>query len=210
METACVTVLYNGWLLAQARVSQSTFTSLMNNYDLLWADQPAQQTAVQAACQIGRNAKTESDEMRHAAMMTLVWWLFRSEVYRGTRRNWHAECDLVVTLNECKNGRGLQIDLWAAKTAVIEAVATDGKMPEALKVVDHQDYDIVRQSANQSSRELAWFALGADTLGAIVRDDTDHDYGYVVLRPGIDNKYRCVDVSCSMPTPEALHPTSLS
>jgi hypothetical protein len=50
--------------------------------------------------------------------------------------------------------------------------------------------------------EMAWFALGNNVLGGLIRDCIDNDYGGIVLTPDDLGRYRFVDVVHSFPTPD--------
>jgi hypothetical protein len=103
-NAAAFTILYDGWLLAQNRVTETVFNHVMDKYDERWATSEDRQKVVAAAHHTGRNARTQDVVMCVAAAMTLLCG--------GTHRSWHAERDLVVTFN-FKHGK-VKIDLWRA------------------------------------------------------------------------------------------------
>jgi hypothetical protein len=108
-NTAAFTILYDGWLLAQNRVTTQVFNSVMDKYDERWAKPEDRQKVVAAAHYTGCHARTQDVVLCHAAAMTLLWWLFRSGEYKGTHQSWHAERDLYRDLLPAINSR--KIDL---------------------------------------------------------------------------------------------------
>jgi hypothetical protein len=73
---------------------------------------------------------------------------------------------------------------------------------QEIRLVDSAAYTIYRQG-NLSALydEMAWFALGDNVLGALIRDD--NDYSGIVLTPDDNGQYRFVDCVHSLPTPDA-------
>jgi hypothetical protein len=132
-NAAAFTILYDGWLLAQNRVTTQVFNHVMDKYDERWAKSEDRQKVVAAAHHTGRNARTQDVVMCHAAAMTLLWWLFRSGEYKGTHKSWHAERDLVVTFNH-RHGK-VKIDLWASDRSLVE-IETDIMNGQQIRPVD--------------------------------------------------------------------------
>src|SRR6516225_8390351 len=109
-EAASITVMYNGWLLEQNRLTKQIFTNAMDNYDRRYAaDADAREKLLAAARYIGCNAKTQALNLRTTASTALLWWLFRGGGYNGTHKNWSAERDLIVAFNT--RGEVTTIDL---------------------------------------------------------------------------------------------------
>jgi hypothetical protein len=77
-ETASITVMYDGWLLEQNRVTKQTFASVMDDYDRLCANADTRKKLLAAAHYAGRKARAQDLVARAGAARTLLWWLFRS------------------------------------------------------------------------------------------------------------------------------------
>jgi hypothetical protein len=80
-------------------------------------------------------------------------------------------------------------------------------MSREIRAVEKKNYRIAGLTEPWLHEELAYFATGGDTVvGVLIRDQVDHDYGYVILIKEPQNDeldgsglYRCVNLIYSIP-----------
>jgi hypothetical protein len=71
-ETVSVTVIYDGWLLEQNRLTKQLFTDAMNHYDQLCANPDVRKELLAAAHYAGRKARAQDMVVRASAARTLL------------------------------------------------------------------------------------------------------------------------------------------